>query len=71
MIFMVLIFLDDISKKQMINDGAVHVWEYLKEAGPTSVNGYPCFYSCRMITTADLERVLAKAQQIKEVMDTL
>ena len=71
MIFMVLLFLDDITTKQMLNDGAVHVYEYIKEAGPTSVNGYPCFYSCRMITTEDLNRVLAKAQQIKEVMDKL
>lgn len=71
MVFMILLFLDDITRKQLIHDNSVHCYEYLDKAGPTSCNGYPTFFSCRFITTDDLNRVLAKAQQIKAVMDTM
>ena len=70
-VFMILLFLDDITTKQLLNDGAVHCYEHLSQAGPTAINGYPTFFSCRFITTADLERVLAKAREIKAVMDKL
>jgi hypothetical protein len=32
------------------------LYEYLTEAGPRAVNGYPIFFSCRVINRNDAER---------------
>src|SRR5688500_15846561 len=29
------------------------VWEWLSEAGPRSINGMPCFFSCRFMNKKD------------------
>ena len=34
------------------------IWEYLSEALPRSINGYPIFMSCRVMNKADWERVV-------------
>ncbi len=43
---------------QIPNDTAV-VWEYLSKAGPTSINGMPCFFSCHYMNAETWERVSA------------
>jgi hypothetical protein len=33
------------------------VYEYLSEAGPRAINGYPMFMSCRLLSKADTTKV--------------
>lgn len=35
------------------------IWEYTKEAGPRSINGYPCFFSLRIMHREDWDRCAA------------
>lgn len=67
-VFMVLIFLDDIARKQMVENEIDVFYEYYKEAGPTSVNGYPTFFSCRMMTRSDANKVIARYKEIRELL---
>lgn len=32
------------------------VYEYYSEAGPTAINGYPCFYSCKLVSIDDAQK---------------
>lgn len=32
-------------------------WEYIKDAGPLSINGYPQFFSCRMVHKEDWAKI--------------
>ena len=32
------------------------VWEYLDRAGPLSINGKPCFFSCHIMKVEDWDR---------------
>lgn len=38
------------------------IYEYYSEAGPRSINGYPCFFGFRMLHIDDWRRVLAAAE---------
>lgn len=67
-VFMVLLFLDDITRKQMIADEIDVFYEYMDQAGPRGVNGYPCFFSCRSMTRTDGNRVIAKYNEIKQLL---
>lgn len=52
------------------NVGAVY--EYYSEAGPRSINGYPTFFSCRVLTKTDTKNIQPYidklAQQRKEFL---
>lgn len=54
------------------------VWEYMTEAGPRSVNGYPTFYSCRLMHTDDwvracraIDKELARRKAATSILDDL
>lgn len=52
------------------------VWEYLHEAGPLSINGYPIFMSLRVICKDDWERAIKaidkeEARRKTSVLDDL
>lgn len=70
-IFMILIFLDDITTKQLINDGAVYCMEYISESANMNINGYPIFYSCRFLVKDDVELIIAKADQVHKMLAEL
>jgi hypothetical protein len=67
-VFMVLIFADPITLKQWQTDEIDVFYEYYSEAGPRSINGYPCFFSCRVMTRADGQRVLDEYNKIRELL---
>lgn len=60
MIFMPLglgMFADHGDKELKAIDEKLGVfWEWMDRAGPRSVNGYPCFFSVRMLCKSDWER---------------
>jgi len=54
------------------------VWEYMSEAGPRSINGYPMFFSCRLMHTDDWKRAcraidkeLARRKAATSILDDL
>jgi hypothetical protein len=55
LVFMPLAFgvTKDMSEEDISQIGGV--WEWLSEAGPRSINGYPSFFSCRFLHKDDLE----------------
>lgn len=71
MVFMPLMFggLADMPK-EMIDDIGF-VYEYFDKAGPRSVNGYPIFFSCAMVSKADAKRIGAKVNKIKKMLEEI
>ena len=69
MVFMPLALgcLSDLSKEEAEDIGLIY--EYLKEAGPRGINGYPMFTSCRFLTKKDTEIVFEKAKRIIKAME--
>lgn len=58
--FMILMFADT---SMLLKDiGAVY--EFMKEAQPMSINGYPIFLSARLLTMDETQKVL---QYVKEI----
>jgi hypothetical protein len=45
------------------------IFEYLSEAGPRSVNGYPGFFSFQMLTRAETERMFEFYDEYKNVKE--
>jgi len=68
MIFMPLIFLDEVQQKELVADKVAHFWAKMSEAGPRSVNGYPIFMSLGSLTQYDSERIIAKYNEIRELL---
>jgi hypothetical protein len=58
MIFMPLVLggLASLSKAAISDIGLI--WEYLEQAGPRSINGYPIFFSARLMNRTDMERAM-------------
>jgi hypothetical protein len=46
-----------------------NIVEHLDKAGPRSVNGYPAFFSCRLVHTDDWEIIRQRAVKAQEAMD--
>jgi hypothetical protein len=46
---------------------AVSLYEYLDKAGPTGVNGYPSFMSCRFLTKEDTELLNPMITKLREM----
>jgi len=42
------------------------LWEYYAKAGPRSINGYPMFWSVRMISIADWKRAKPAIDKLME-----
>ena len=53
MVFMPLLFMEDESKQELIDNEITHIYEYVEKAGPRSINGMPVFMSFRTISKTD------------------
>lgn len=67
-IFMPLVFIDEIMRKELIRDGIQHFYSEYSGAMRMNINGYPIFASMGMLDKNDGERVNAKLKQIMELM---
>lgn len=47
------------------------VYEYYDKAGPRSINGYPIFFSFRIVNVKDRLVVWEKYEKIREVLDAV
>jgi len=67
-IFMVIGFLDDVTRKEMIRDEIRHFYGNMSESSPMAINGYPCFFGMGMLNKEDAERVHARIMEIMELL---
>jgi len=49
-----------------LTEGAAHLYEYLTEALPRCINGYPIFTSFRTLTKEDTEAMLSMLKDIRK-----
>jgi hypothetical protein len=61
-IFMCLLF----SKKGQIPSNVEQVYEYYNQAGKMAINGYPIFFSMRLLTEDDCTRLQPLLQQLHD-----
>ena len=52
-----------------IPEDAAHIYEYLSEAGPRSVNGNPCFMSLRVLRKEDAKALFPMMAELKKQRD--
>lgn len=45
------------------------IYQYLSKAGPRSINGYPMFFDCELLSMADAERFMILSKQYSEMRD--
>jgi hypothetical protein len=69
MIFMPLFFADRATLDDLIANEIALFYEYLTEAGPRSINGYPSFSSVRFLNRADHGRLREAAKQYRKLQD--
>lgn len=70
-VFMPLLFMDPMLTKRLMREEAVHLYEYVSQAGPMSVNGYPIFMSFYRLDQEDFERVIAKVEAMEKAIAEL
>ena len=47
------------------------IYEYLDKAGPRSINGYPTFFSMKILSMADNEKLFEYMNKYRELMKKL
>ena len=67
MVFVPLLFAGEGLKSWMNSNGIVAAYEYVREAGPRGINGYPCFFSCRFLNREDATRLREQLVRIQAV----
>lgn len=68
-IFLPLIFASEDQRQWMKDNSIIHVFEYISEAGPRNINGYPCFFSAHYLNDVDTKAVQARFNEIKALRD--
>jgi hypothetical protein len=68
MVFMILSLLDRATVRRLIDDDIQFFYEDYDKAGPTSVNGYPVFFSCHFLNREDGKRLHARVKEIAELV---
>ncbi len=70
-IFVPLLFLDDAGRKDLKKRKPHVFYEYLSEAGPRSINGYPIFMSVRTLGKEDWDAAKVMAVKMEEAAKSL
>jgi hypothetical protein len=68
-VFMPLFFMDEAMREELAGYDPGLFYEYIAEAGPRGINGYPCFMSVKTLNRADAAFVLELAQQLQAESD--
>lgn len=64
-IFMTLGFMTSEQHEELISSGVVHFYEELSKAGPRGINGYPCFFSHRVLKRPEADRLQAELDRLE------
>lgn len=70
-VFMALMFLESETKagKDFFDSKPALIYEYLDQAGPMSINGYPMFFSFRYLNQVECDKMFSYYEKIKEAMN--
>lgn len=71
MIFMPLIFVDEVGIQYFKMHNINHLYSFMGDCMPRSINGYPCFHSMYTLTQDEAERLVKKHEQVVIAMDAL
>lgn len=69
MVFMMLAFLEKEDVEWLKSQDIYFIYEYLDQAGPRSVNGYPCFLSMRYLNREDWTKMAKRFDEIKNLLE--
>ena len=69
LIFMPLVFMKPEQLDELKEQGAYLFYANMSDAGPTSCNGYPSFFSMGYLDKDDTERMWDKYEAIKKAID--
>lgn len=67
-IFMVINFLDEVTRKEMQRDNIRHFYGNMSEAAPRAINGYPSFFSMGMLNQEDAQKIHNRIMEIMELL---
>ncbi len=70
-IFMPLLFLDNDGREQLAAKKPHVFYEFMSEAGPRAINGYPIFMSVKMLVKEDWDLVKEMAAKMGEAAEAL
>lgn len=70
-IFMPVVFMNKEQIEQLVEDKVAAFYEYMSEAGPRSINGYPMFTSMKTITVEDLAKVQEIVEKLTEATNAV
>lgn len=68
MVFMPLSLMSEVQIKTLVRDEVDHVYGYMKDSAPRSINGYPIFYAMHMINREDFNRFTTACALLQEFM---
>lgn len=67
-IFMPIMFLDDITRKEWLRDEVCHFYGLMKDAARCGVNGYPMFFGMGILNKEDAQRINKRIIEIMELL---
>jgi hypothetical protein len=67
-VFMAICFLDQESKKELLDQNPYVFYEYMSKAGPSSINGYPCFLTFQWVTREEWVKALQTYQKLVDAV---
>ena len=67
MCFMILVLMDEKTRDSLKDVGLIY--EYIAEAGPTSVNGMPTFFSMRVVHKDDIPELDMQIKRYRELKE--
>lgn len=68
-IFMPLLLMSSIDRKTFERDNIVHFYESIEKSAPRSINGYPIFFSMKLLNEEDFDRLRDKIAKLKNFME--
>jgi len=68
-IFMPLMFIDEKQRDEMEAEKVEVLFEYISEANPRSINGYPMFMTMRTMNKEEWEKVIEYHDKMKKALD--
>jgi len=69
LIFMPLVFMTEEQSKELKHVSLIY--EYLDQAGPRAINGYPMFMSMNYLTKDEHKKLLEYYKKVKSAMDSI
>lgn len=71
MIFMALTLADDALIDRLRADPPGLIYEYMHKASPQAINGYPIFFSAKMLNKADTDALFDLLRRMQEAEDAV